>query len=216
MNLWIYFSQLLPFVRMDFLVNLLAQCLLCWLFCTFCHLRLLRNQLRAGAGCCICFGIVIPQQAHTLSCAIQRNLDPHTARKIYPVVPFDLFHAIPALDLHGSHQDLLIVAVHDIYLAAVAALLRHPPQPNAKSAVFYSQKANVTLFFSIIHIVNIKKLHTKSPPFIMVILMYVHVWDFMRKALSYSSLFQRINILHIIDHHERDLKSQRIIKLSDV
>ncbi len=31
-----------------------------------------------------------------------------------------------------------------------------------------------------------------------------------------SILFQQINILHIIDHHERNLKSQRIIKLSNV
>ena len=53
-------------------------------------------QLRAGAGCCICFGIVIPQQAHTLSCAIQRNLDPHTARKIYPV---EKLHQSTGLDI---------------------------------------------------------------------------------------------------------------------
>ena len=39
---------------------------------------------------------------------------------------------------------------------------------------------------------------------------FYHAIDFV------SILLQRINILHIIDHHERNLKGQRIIKLSDI
>ncbi len=41
--------------------------------------------------------------------------------------------------------------------------------------------------------------------------------DSLYHAIDFVSiLLQRINILHIIDHHERNLKGQRIIKLSDI
>ena len=190
-NFWIYFSKLLPFIRMNLLIHLLLKRITHGLFCTLCHLGLFGNQLCAGVHVIaltivmICFWILVTQHTDALSCAIQRNLDPHTARKVHLLGPFDLFHAISALDWHDSHQDFLIITVHSIHLAAVAALLRHPPQAHTKPAVFYPQKSNIPLFFSIIHIVNIKKLHTKSPPFIMAILMYVQVWDFMRRALIF-------------------------------